>query len=57
MAEDENLTPYKRYRLLLLFIFLLLVLGVGCWYVKKYNPSKAVVQKDDVLRQLHQRNK
>jgi hypothetical protein len=57
MTEDENSTPYKRYRLLLLLIFLLLVLGLGCWYVKKNNPNKAVVQKDDLLHELHQRNK
>lgn len=52
--KEDTFTTIKGYKLLLLLVFLLLVLGLGCWFVKKRSPNTTDVRKDDVLRQLDQ---
>ena len=55
--NEDSYNSLKRYRLLLLLVFLLLVLGIGYWFVKKRNPNRTNARKDEVLRQLNQRNR
>ncbi|MEX8548356.1 MAG: hypothetical protein V5804_12205 [Mucilaginibacter sp.] len=59
MEEDKEgtFTTLKGYKLLILLVFLLLVLGIGCWLVKRRAPNSTEVRKDGVLRQLDQRTK
>lgn len=55
--KEDTFTTIKGYKLLILLVFLLLVLGLGCWLVKKRSVNTTEVRKDDVLRQLDQRKK
>ncbi|WP_299291515.1 hypothetical protein [uncultured Mucilaginibacter sp.] len=59
MEEDKEgtFTTLKGYKLFILLIFLLLVLGIGYWLVKRRALNSTEVRKDGVLRQLDQRTK
>lgn len=49
---EEDVHFLKRYRLLISLVFILLVLGVGCWLVEKRGVNTTDEHKDKVLRQL-----
>jgi len=53
---DENFNSLKRYKLLITLVFILLVLGVGCWLVENRDGDKTNGRKDEVLRKLDQRS-
>jgi hypothetical protein len=55
--KEDTFTTLKGYKLLILLVFLLLVLGIGCWLVKKRAPNSTEVRNDGALRQLNQRQK
>lgn len=52
--KDESNSFLKRYQLLLILVILLLVIGFGCWFIKKRDPNYNEARKDDLLRKLNQ---
>lgn len=55
--EDDKKDDYgilKRYRLRIVLVVVLMVIGVGCWLVEKRGSDNSDSHKDDARRQLDQ---
>lgn len=53
--EKNNYTGIKKYKLLIMLVVVLMIVGFGCWFVKKRNLSHDDVRNDGLLRQLNQK--
>lgn len=54
---EEEVNFLKRYKILITFVAVLLILGVGCWLIKNRNTNASDLRKGEVLQHLNLRKK